>query len=70
MFSPGWRQGGISSLSAGFRSPLELAHGLGCSQQLDGSGNEGGEKDGYFPCFKQKELAWSCLREQHRKTKA
>lgn len=38
-------QGGISPLSAGFRPPLELAHALGSSQQLDGSGNEDCEQD-------------------------
>lgn len=64
MFSLGWRQGGISLLSAGSRPPLELAHALGSSQQLDGSGNDDGKKERYFPCFK---LARSCLREQHSK---
>lgn len=66
MFTPGWRQGGISPLSAGFRPPLELAHALGSSQQLNGSGNGVWEKDRHFPCFKQKQLAWSCLREHSK----
>lgn len=67
IFFPGWRQGEISPLSAGFRPDLDLAHGLGSSQQLDRNGNDDFERGRYFPCFKQKELAWSCLREQHSK---
>lgn len=67
LFSPGRRQGGISALSAGSRPPLELAHALGSSQQLEGNGNDDWKKKRYFPCFKQQELAWSCLKEQHSK---